>query len=191
MNKFEQFSSTEISRALANIDAPTVPDIYALSFFIEDKDDDPRYPVLKLGYNTLTHFTESTAWASDAEEAKWNFAFWLQNDLACIGGPGTPGGELFAEWMTAQGLWYTDEEENADFDRCTRLGSAMTACFVEAAVRIARTLHANGTIRQYFPQPVPILVHELEYYDEIARQTQSANPPGLAQAFENWIASLY
>ena len=75
MNNFEQISYCHISAALANIDASTIPDIYALSFFIYDNDDDPRYPVLQLGYNTLTHLTECTSSASDSAEAKWNFAF--------------------------------------------------------------------------------------------------------------------
>ena len=42
-----------------------------------------------------------------------------------------------------------------------------------------------------FPRPIPIVVHGLEYYDRIAMQTRSANPPGLAQEFENWIADMY
>ena len=53
MNDFEQLFYSQISAALANIDKSTIRDIYALSFFIYDKDDDPRYPILQLGYNTL------------------------------------------------------------------------------------------------------------------------------------------
>ena len=69
MNNFEQFSYSAISAALANIDTSTIPDVYALSFFIYDKEDDPRHPVLQLGYNTLTHLAQSRPSASDAEEA--------------------------------------------------------------------------------------------------------------------------
>ena len=50
-----------------------------------DLDDDPRHPILQLGYNTLTHLKERTPSASGAEEAKWNYAFWLQNELTFIG----------------------------------------------------------------------------------------------------------
>jgi hypothetical protein len=162
-----------------------------LSFFIFDQDDDPRYPMLQLGYNTLTHWKESTPSASSAEEAKWNFAFWPQNELKFIGEPETEGGQLLEEVLKARGLWYSDDDEDADFDRCMRIGSDMTAYFVDACVRIARALHDNGVIEQYFSRPIPIVVHGLEYYDKIAVQTRSANPPGLAKEFEDWIASMY
>ncbi|MCC7700776.1 hypothetical protein IGS59_00885 [Janthinobacterium sp. GW460P] len=190
MNDFEQFSYCHICAALANIDTSTIPDIYALSFFIYDNDDDPRYPVLQLGYNTLTHLTECTPSASDAAEAKWNFAFWLQNELKYIGEPDTEGGQLLEELLKARGLWYTDEDEEADFDRCMRIGGDINAYFVDACVRIARALHENGVIEKGFSRPIPIVVHELEYYDEIAVQTRLANPPDLAKEFEDWIASM-
>jgi hypothetical protein len=191
MNDFEQFSYKRISAALADIDTSAVPDIYALSFFIFDSDDDPRYPILQLGYNTLKHAAGCTPSASSAEEAKWNFAFWLQNELAFIGEPETESAQLLEALLKARGLWYSDEDEEADFDRCMRIGSDITACFVDACVRIARALHENGVIEQQFSRPTPVVVHELEYYDQIAVQTRSANPPGLAKEFEDWIASLY
>lgn len=191
MNNFEQCSYNEISAALANIDRSTIPDVYALSFFIYDKEDDPRFPVLQLGYNTLTHLAESTPSASDAEEAKWNFAFWLQNELVFIGEAGTETGQLLEDLLKSRGLWYSDDDEEADFDRCLEIGGDITCYFVDACVRIARTLHENGVIEQHFSRPIPIVVHELEYYDVIAVQTRSANPPGVAKEFEDWIASMY
>jgi hypothetical protein len=191
MNDFEQFSYKKISAALANIDSSAIPDIYALSFFIYDDDDDPRYPVLQLGYNTRTHLAECTPSASNAEEAKWNFAFWLQNGLEFIGNPETESAQLLEELLKARGLWYSDEDEEADFDRCMRIGSEITTYFVDACVRIARALHENGVIQQHFGRPIPIVVHELEYYDEIAAQTRLANPSGLTKEFEDWIARMY
>lgn len=191
MNNFEQSCYNEISTALKNIDTSTIPDVYALSFFIYDKEDDPRYPVLQLGYNTLTHLAQSTPSASSAEEAKWNFAYWLQNELVFVGEPGTQSGQLLEALLKSRGLWYSDEDEEADFDRCMRIGSDITNYFVNACARIARALHENGVIEQHFSHPMPIIVHELEYYDVIAAQTRSANPPGVAKEFEDWIASIY
>jgi hypothetical protein len=72
-----------------------------------------------------------------------------------------------------------------------RIGSDITAYFVDACIRIARALHDDRVIEQYFSRPIPIVVHELEYYEKIAVQTRSANPPGLAKEFEDWIASMY
>jgi hypothetical protein len=191
MNDFEEFFYSEITAALANIDTSVIPDIYALSFFIFDVDDDPRHPILQLGYNTLTHLKERTPSASDADEAKWNYAFWLQNELTFIGEPGTEGGQWLEELLKARGLWYSDEDEEGDFDRCMRIGSDITAYFVDVCVRIARALHENGVIEQRFSRPIPIVVHGLEYDDQIAVQTRSANPPGVAEEFENWIANMY
>ena len=42
-----------------------------------------------------------------------------------------------------------------------------------------------------FLRPIPIIVHELEYYDQIASQTVEANPAGLAHEFADWVDSLY
>lgn len=188
MNDFEKFACTEISNALARIDAAAVPDIYALSFFVDDVDGDPRYPWLQLGYNTRAQVAASTpSAASDAAEAKWNFAFWLQNELAFIGEPGTEGRQLLEQALKAEGLWYSDEEEESDFERCMVVADRITAYFVAACVRIAQALHASGAIEKRFGHPVPIIVHELEYYDQIAMQTAAANPPGLAQEFVDWV----
>lgn len=191
MTDFVLFSSQKIIDALAKIDRSTIPDIYALSFFIYDDDDDPRYPVLQLGYNTLQHAAQCTPSASSAEEAKWNFAFWLQNELAFIGVPGTESAQLLEADLKVRELWYSDEDEEANFDRCLQIGREINACFVEACVRIARALHGNGVIESQFSRPIPVIVHEHEYYDAIAAQTRSANPAGLAKEFEDWIASLY
>lgn len=71
-----------------------------------------------------------------------------------------------------------------------QIADRITAYFVDACVRIAQALHAKGVIEQTFFKPVPIVVHELEYYEEIASQTCRANPPGLTKEFENWIANM-
>ena len=191
MNDFEKFAYSAICAALANIDTAIKPDIYALSFFVDDLDDDPRFPVLQLGYNTRTRVAEQRPFASDSKEATWNFAFWLQNELKYIGEPGTEGGLLLEVLFKTEGLWYSDEEEDDDFDRCMQIASDITACFVKSCVRIAQTLHSDGVIVEQFSVPLPIIVHELEYYDAIAVQTRSANPAGLTKEFEAWIASLY
>lgn len=189
MDNFEKLAFSDVFTALKEIEAAITPDIYVLSFYIFDIDDDPRRPVLQLGYNTRTQVAECTP-SSSAQEAKWNFAFWLQNELKIIGEPGTEGGQLLEDTFKAKGLWYSDEDEEADYDRCTELGNEMTAYFVDACVRIAHALHTSGVIQQQFPDAIPIVVHELEYYDQIALQTRLANPPGLTQEFEDWIASM-
>jgi hypothetical protein len=62
--------------------------------------------------------------------------------------------------------------------------------FVAMLERVVRDLHADGVIERTFGRRVPVLIHELEYYDEIAEQNQRANPDGLADAFAAWIAAM-
>jgi hypothetical protein len=38
-----------------------------------------------------------------------------------------------------------------------------------------------------FGRAIPVLIHELEYCDEIAEQNVRANPDGLADDFARWI----
>ena len=60
-------------------------DIYVISLFVYDEDDNPNQPTVTLGFNTLSNYEESIDVAWDEEEAKWNFAFWLQNEEYVFG----------------------------------------------------------------------------------------------------------
>jgi len=196
MEKFERHIYESVKQSVTTIEADVADRIYALSFFIYDDGDDPRRPKLTFGYNTLDRWAECTpvvgsnvAWpvASDSSEAKWNYAFWLQNEMCVIGAAGTEGAVLRQEWIKSLGLAYSDDEEVEDFERCMRVGGQIKERFVGLCVEVARALHDDGAITGKFGQPVPIIVHELEYYDQIAEQTRGANPPGLTSDFEHWV----
>ena len=188
--------------ALAMIPATDVPGIYAVSFFIYDQEDDPRLPTLTIGYNTedrvqqvLTAQPGSGAGRpSDEAEARWNYAFWLQNELTVIGDRtrDPAGARLCQAWIKGNGWWFSEPDGTADEDWAHVLaaGERITSNFVGLCVRTARQLHADGVIKQTFGRPLPVLVHELEYYGQIADQTENANPPGLAEAFTTWIRNL-
>ena len=195
MEKFERHIYESVKRSLTTIKDVT-DRIYALSFFIYDEDDDPRRPTLTFGYNTLDRWAECTpvansnvAWpvASDSSEAKWNYAFWLQNEVCVIGAAGTEGAVLRQEWIQSLGLAYSDDEETKDIERCMRLGGQITEQFVALCVRVSMALHDGGSITGKFGRSLPIIVHELEYYDQIAEQTRRANPLGLTSEFEEWV----
>jgi hypothetical protein len=49
---------------------------------------------------------------------------------------------------------------------------------------------ADGLIERVFGHAIPVLIHELEYYDEIAQQNRDANPDELADEFSSWIAAM-
>jgi hypothetical protein len=40
-----------------------------------------------------------------------------------------------------------------------------------------------------FGKAIPVIIHELEYYDQIAHQTSAANPNGIAEEFVEWFYS--
>lgn len=175
----------DVGHALGSIQSDQRGDVYALSFFIYDDDDDPRRPSLTVGYNTKQRWQESIAGASSPDEAKWNYAFWLQNQLWATDRENWA--ERIEAWVGDLGFLYTDEEEDADFDRCMELGAKVTENFVSLACSVAAKLHETGAIVAVFGRPLPIIVHELEYYDQIADQTALANPPGLADEFVSWV----
>jgi ABC-type molybdate transport system substrate-binding protein len=178
--------------ALSSIPASQAPEIYAVSFLIDNTDDDPRLPTLLIGYNTETQMRQaiSAGRASDPAEACWNYAFWLQNQLTAIGDPAhDPDGAAAREqWIRHLGLWYDEPADDANWLTVVGpLAQQIEAHFNTACTHLARTLHTTGVITATFGRPVPILVHELEYYEQIAVQTESANPPGVADPFTSWI----
>jgi hypothetical protein len=186
---FPEHAYNKIRDAILRCAPEVTADVYAISFFIEDLEDDPRRPTLILSYNTNTYWHKSIAHASNADEAKWNFAFWPQTCEAFIGN--TEDAVPREEWINSLGLWYSDQDEQEDFEHTLDLGDEITRKFLALAGGIAKRLHDEGLILQKFNRAIPILIHELEYYLEIAQQTECANPVGLTKEFSNWIESLY
>jgi len=137
--------------------------------------------------------------AVTSDEAEWNFAYWLQNFEGIIPDIGVPHAPPIPPhlnatgvqvWLTSLPLYFGNEEEPEDdhaFTAALKRGTQVTDAFVTLCVRVARRLYAAGVIEATFGRPVPIIVHELEYYDTIAYQTRAANPPGVAQEFEEWV----
>jgi hypothetical protein len=51
-------------------------------------------------------------------------------------------------------------------------------------------LHAQGIIIQKFSREIPIIIHELEYYDKVIEWNKRANPLNLVADFEKWIVDM-
>lgn len=166
-------------------------DIYAVSLWVQDWDDDPFEPTVTLGYNTEEQVRVMTPCASSAEEARWNFAFWLQNSEMVFGGKEeTVGGssDLIIRWLQdSNAVFYTNEELDAmsptEIDEALVAGKNVTKHFVEMLVRVVQGLHDSGFIQERFGKEIPILIHELEYYEEIADQNARANGDALPEGF--------
>jgi hypothetical protein len=203
MHSFEQHMYQRFADEIQSWDVAVATDIYAISFFIYDWEDDARRPQVHLGYNTIREWQSKIARASGSAEAKWNFAFWPQDFKVVI--PDIPFEDVEDpassleeasrdDWLQALGLYFRDEDEpegDAAFEEAIERWNWVTATFVALCVRVARRLHDTGVIAAKFGKPIPIIVHELEYYDTIATQTKKANPPGVAHEFEEWVAGMY
>lgn len=67
------------------------------------------------------------------------------------------------------------------------IAALIEANFNQACGQLARDLHNDGVIESVIGRPVPVILHELEYYERIARRNEAANPPGLADDFTAWV----
>jgi hypothetical protein len=164
-------------------------DVYAFSLWLHHEDDDPRRPVLWLGSNTETQVESVAEAASSPEEARWNFAFWQQDTLTEIGGNNDADGAGVVEaWFKHDvGLWFTAEDEVADFDRAIELGQEMHEAFFRKAADAVALVHDSGSSVSPSGAPLPIIVHELEYHDEIAVENERVNPNDLLPpGFSAW-----
>lgn len=178
------------TRAITSIEHSEARDIYAVSFFIDNEDDDPRRPTLTIGYNTEAQVRRILNDASDPAEARWNYAYWLQNQLAVIGARNSDpaGATSRQQWISELGLWYDEPTDPADWlTTVGAIAAQIEAHFNQACWQLAQTLHETGVIERSLGRAVPVIVHELEYYDGIARRTEYANPPGLADEFTAWV----
>jgi hypothetical protein len=197
--RLEEHAFRLVAEALDGVDAAEARNVYALSLLPWPEDDDPRRNVITLGFNTEARVAAALAGATgagvvptDALEARWNYAFWLRNSLVEIGRAGADdvGAELRTAWMQSLGLWYSDQEAEADLEAAMERAASFGDHFWELTVRLAQELFSAGVVERALGRVVPILVHEFEYHADIAEYTRAANPPGLADGFLRWIASL-
>jgi hypothetical protein len=174
-----------IRDALDAIPSDERPDIYVVSLLVYDEEDDPRKATVTVGYNGESDVAHALA-LTDEQEARWNYAFWRQNELAVLcGSESDPAGAHVRDvWVRARGLWFdAAADEVPMFDP---RGELLTQAFISVMEAVVRRLH-DGDIERIFGTPLPVLIHELEYYDAIAEQNERANPSGVVPAaFVEW-----
>lgn len=151
-------------------------DIYALSLWFYCEEDDERYPCILFSYNTETHYRRQIARASGASEARWNFAFWLQDEAPTSITLGGENDAALAQWFANAFDARTDAHD----------GAAFREAFIEMVIRSVQQLFADGEVARAFGRNIPAIVHELEYYDVPNGWTKRANPQDLADEFLAW-----
>ena len=108
-------------------------DIYVISFFVYDDDDDPSKPTLAVGYNTIKRYQSSISKAYDSGEAKWNYAFWLQNEEYTFGRDNNSA-KLIQDWILSSGF----PEPVSPFDENYDGGvSEVTQAFVNMLIDVS------------------------------------------------------
>lgn len=168
-----------------NINAWTDTDIYVVSLFVYDNNDNPCKPTVTLGYNTESQVQSTIEFASDEEEARWNYAFWLQNDFFVFGEDETA--ETVKNWIITSGFpYFEDDDISLDNEEAIEKTSEITSAFVSILIDIVRDIHELGILTQKFGKELPIIIHELEYYDKIAEQNIKANGEQLVKDFAEW-----
>ena len=147
-------------------------DIYAISLYVFNEEDDPCRPVAAFGYNTERQVQKSITEAADEQEARWNYAFWLQNHEMCLGRDETA--EDIRKWITEL------EWEGED---------AISLKFVNLLVAVVQGIHASGLLKEKFGREIPVLIHELEYHEKISQQNIEANGETLDRGFVSFCMS--
>lgn len=147
-------------------------DIYAISLYVFNEEDDPCRPVAVFGYNTERQVQKSITEAADEQEARWNYAFWLQNHEMCLGRDETA--EDIRKWITEL------EWEGED---------AISLKFVNLLVAVVQGIHASGLLKEKFGREIPVLIHELEYHEKISQQNIEANGEALDRGFVSFCMS--
>ena len=160
-----------IEESIKNL--PDDSDIYAFSLYMFAIDDEPSQQTVTFGYNTEEQFEKSLEKASGPIEARWNYAFWLQNSEFIFGEDDGTEKDI-QEWLKENNLinlpW--DDEE-----------WIIEEAFAKEMVAIVKDIHEKGIIKDKFGKELPILVHKLEYYDEVAKINKEANGEYLPEDF--------
>lgn len=158
-------------------------DIYVVSLYVYNEYDNPCEPVMILGYNTMERFKSQVKRVSHESKAKWNYAYWLQNNELEFGLGETQ--KFVKNWIKENGYTYYNYDE---MFKAKKMPPEETYCgitigFVRVLVEIIKELHSSGFIKEQFGKEIPVLVHELEYYDKIAEQNIEANSKELVEDF--------
>ena len=161
--------------------------IYAISLYVNDDEDNPCKPTVILGYNTEEEYKDNLQY-TDELEARWNYAFWVQNEELFFGIDDTA--EDVKRWVLDNGFKYYECTKKIPKKKYESLEN-ITIAFVNMLVEIVKEIHASDLLKNKFGKELPILIHELEYYDVIAEQNIEANGIELVKEFVKFCTQDY
>ena len=172
--------------ALAGLPEETRDDVYALSFWLCGGDE--WLPSLLVSYNTRQQFVKKQGEThKQDDEAKWNYAYWLQDEAELLGVDAYGNNQELRTWLENAPFAYTEEQYEAMFNNddedIDEKSDEFYQAFIETQIAVVQRLFAEGVIARTFGKNILVLVHELEYYDVPLAWTERANPKGLADEF--------
>lgn len=92
---------------------------------------------------------------------------------------------MVRQWIENAGYSYFTYEEMFGTSESPEEGlyEGITEAFFEVLIEVVRKLHESGFIKEQFGKEIPVLIHELEYYEETAERNLKANPAGIVDEF--------
>lgn len=191
MIALQNLIAAHIAMRLRSLPKAITNEIYAISLFMDLQDIDE--PQLVFSFNTTAQVTAAMAGKTqaygkpaDLAEATWNYAFWLQRPNSRFLTPAdSEDGKLWESLRRENDLHYEESDDFASDQYEERIRALLT----DVAVSISKKLHESGAIVEIFGKSIPVIIHELEYYDEIAAITKQGNPPGVADEFIEWVVN--
>ena len=169
-------------------------DIYAISFLLHSEPtakvgEVENFPEFSVGYNTES-FCEN---APKISEERWNYAFWIQNNISVISAENDNMAQQLIEWYQVNGVEnlgkILDDEYDEDFNYIGKGPGGYYELLMQIS-QVAKTLQTDGTIRSKFGE-IPIIVHDLEYSWFSKTATIEANPNGEAADFIKTYEELF
>ena len=163
--------------------------VYAISFFVY-ANEAHEYR----GHTNVTEFSVSyntendCVGAGEFSEARWNYAFWRQNETAIIKADDqNEGMKILFDWYAENGVENIgDEDCAACYDgemRYIGKGPVGYYALLVQITSVAKKLQESGFVQNKFGAAIPIIVHDLEYPWYAIEATRNANPNGEADAF--------
>jgi hypothetical protein len=203
MDTFEEYIYQRFAEAIRSWPPAVARDIYVIVIYISLLDNDSRFAKLSLNYNTLSNWKERVPDASDEAEAKWNYAFWPDDDKIRLcespkynpRHPDLEGIRLRDEYLRSHLPQYdlsdaeSDDLLRSDDSQFYEYESEVINAVVDVCCSVIRRLHGGGMITQTCGRSVPVVVEMLnDSGDDEYRlaQVEAANPTGLANDYINW-----
>lgn len=147
---------------------------------MEYYNDNPYEPTITFGYNSIKNYEKSCK-ETDEQEAKWNYAFWLQNEIFILGLNETK--DVVKKWFIKNHLGYKSYEEFFSGNINDRLCSKIDKKIKKEIIEAIKEIQNSNIIKNQFNKEIPIIIHELEYTNELAKLNKKANGKTLVKEF--------